>query len=103
MSPVLPARDEHWCHAPHVATFGSGLARHLRRHPGRHADPSRHAEAWPDLVADPLLSEWSRAGYQPEIRDVFDPDGRFVGTDWVIVTERDELDVQYIVKYTIAF
>jgi hypothetical protein len=83
-------------------------------------DVSKEGAIWverPDLVADPLVSEWSRAGYQPEIRDIFDPDGRFVGTvemptrstvhvvgtDWVIVTERDQLDVQYIVKYTIAF
>ena len=70
----------------------------------------------PDLVDDPLLLEWSRAGTQPARWDVFDPDGRYagtvemptrstihaVGTDWVLVTQRDELDVRYIVKSTIA-
>lgn len=67
----------------------------------------------PDLVDDPLLLVWSRGGAQPSLFDVFDPDGRFVGTveaptrstvhavgtDWMVVTERDELDVQYIVRY----
>jgi hypothetical protein len=34
----------------------------------------------PDLVDDPLLLEWSRAGTQPARWDVFDPDGRYAGT-----------------------
>lgn len=71
----------------------------------------------PDRVDDPVLLEWSSAGTQPEHWDVFDPDGRFlgtvelpadratihvVGTDWAVLTVRDELDVQYIVRYSLV-
>lgn len=69
----------------------------------------------PDRVDDPLLLEWSRAGSPSQRWDVFDPEGRYrgtvelparstlhvVGTDWMIVTERDDLDVQYIVRYAV--
>jgi hypothetical protein len=71
----------------------------------------------PDLVEDPFLLFWNPDNLaQPRYWDVFDPDGRFlgtvrierpttihaVGTDWILVTERDELDVQYIVRYGVG-
>ncbi|MCI0435846.1 MAG: 6-bladed beta-propeller [Gemmatimonadetes bacterium] len=68
-----------------------------------------------DLVPDPIALEWYRGPNEPYAAkwDVFDPDGRFLGTvtlpptfsprvvgeSWVIGTERDELEVQYVARY----
>ena len=71
-----------------------------------------------DLVPDPLELEWQRP--PPPARetkwDIFDPDGRFLGTAtlppkfsprlvgerWVLGVLRDELDVQYVARYEIG-
>jgi hypothetical protein len=68
-----------------------------------------------DLDPDPLAREWSRATRQPVATrwDVFDPDGRFVrgvelppkftarvvGPDWAVGVERDDLDIERVVRY----
>jgi hypothetical protein len=68
-----------------------------------------------DLDPDPLAREWTRVPRQPvaTVWDVFDPDGRFlravemppkftprvVGPDWVVGVQRDELDIERVVRY----
>jgi hypothetical protein len=70
-----------------------------------------------DLVPDPLVLEWQRPPPPPRETkwDIFDPDGRFLGTvtlppkftprvvgeRWTLGIFRDELDVQYIAKLEI--
>lgn len=70
-----------------------------------------------DLVPDPVALEWSRnAAPRPSIWDVFDPEGRYrrtvqlptsfslhaVTEDAAIGVLRDELDVQYVVRYELT-
>jgi hypothetical protein len=71
----------------------------------------------PDLIADPVAHEWSRVGPFPTHWDLFDAEGSFVGTilfperftphafdgTSVIGVGRDELGVEYVVRYGIAF
>lgn len=70
-----------------------------------------------DLVPDPIDLEWQRQPPPPRETkwDIFDPDGRFLGTvtlppkftprvvgdRWTLGILRDELDVQYIAKLEI--
>lgn len=69
----------------------------------------------PDLVVDPVALEWTRLGAQAEHWDVFGPDGGYLGTvemppglrpldgssTWLLGVIRDELDVEYLVRYAI--
>lgn len=69
-----------------------------------------------DVEPDPANLEWSNDSVpRPTYWDVFDPDGAFrmivrlpprfslyrVLSDAVVGVERDELDVQYIVRYAL--
>jgi len=70
-----------------------------------------------DLVEDPIEREWTRqsAPPRPGRWDLFDPDGRFLGTvtlparftprfagdRWMLGVLRDELDVQYVVRFEV--
>jgi hypothetical protein len=108
--------------------FDIGRAAQLGRRPLPHATvlpalgrvrTGHDGSIWverPDLVEDPLKLEWTRAGPQPSHWDVFDPDGRFVGTvelptgyriNSVTATSaagvvRDELDVEYVVRWAVG-
>lgn len=69
----------------------------------------------PDLVEDPVALVWSRVGPGPSRWDVYDVEGVFSGTiefplrftphvlgsGWVIGVLRDELGVEYVVRYQI--
>jgi len=70
-----------------------------------------------DLVPDPVALEWTRGPNEPYATkwDVFDPEGRFLGTvtlpptfsprvvgeSWALGIERDELDVEHVARYEI--
>lgn len=69
----------------------------------------------PDLVEDPVTLEWSRGAPQPTYWDVFDGDGRFIGTvelpagfrvydvtaNAVVGVVRDEPDVEHVVRWVV--
>lgn len=81
---------------------------------------SREGNIWVeriDLDPEPLAREWTRAPRTPvsTLWDVFDPDGRFVhtvelpprfsphdvGADWIVGVQRDDLDIEYVIRYVV--
>jgi hypothetical protein len=104
------ANDEAKLTLPHVATLPP-IGRMLA---------SRNGALWVeriDLVEDPIEREWTRqpAPARATRWDLFDPDGkllgtvtlppgftpRFAGDRWMLGVLRDELDVQYVVRFEI--
>ena len=81
--------------------------------PGFRTEDTSYDPTDPDALPD----EW----HEPVVFDVFEEDGRYLGAvrtpegfngrwpqplftkEWVLATVRDELDVQYVVKFSVVF
>jgi hypothetical protein len=86
--------------------------------PLRRIRAARDGALWverPDLVDDPVSLEWTRGAARSTSWDVFDSDGRFIGTvelpprfrvyavdtDWVVGVLPDELGVEHVVRWQV--